>query len=187
MRGRARFPWGWPETTKAPPGGEAFGLARLTMSKSAVGLACGWGCRKALRALHLLVENRVIARYKRDMALTLQSFDGREHYRRGSVVLIVIIYGVLLTVRLTGMPEWMAALVCLPLYVILIAMTYRRLRDAALSGGWIVFMIFALQFGPDWKGFYLSSLLNFVPVFLGWCAPSNAGANPQAATGGQST
>lgn len=115
------------------------------------------------------------------MGLTLQSLSERSRYRIAAIVLLAAAYGWLLLVRLTGNPDWIGALIGLPLYTFLIYLTYRRLRDAALSGGWIVFMIAAFNFGPDWNGFHLSILINLLPVGLAWIAPSISQANPQTA------
>ena len=111
----------------------------------------------------------------------LNSFSELPRYRIASMVLLVAIYGSLLMVRLLGGPDWLSAIVGLPLYVLLLAITYRRLRDAALSGGWIGFMILVINVGPSWNGFYLGNLINLIPVILAWIAPANSGANPRTA------
>lgn len=63
-------------------------------------------------------------------------------------------------------------------------MTYHRLRDAALSGGWLWLMILQIGIGPTWHlsdhitvnfGGYLVSC---IPVILGWVVPAKSGANP---------
>lgn len=117
--------------------------------------------------------------YKFFIALTLQTLSELPRYRVVSTLLIVVVYGLLLTARLTGTPEWLAAIACLPLYTLLIVITYRRLRNAALSGGWIGFMILVFNVGPEWNGFHLGNLINLLPVILAWAAPTNSGANPQ--------
>ncbi|MXO59684.1 hypothetical protein GRI89_09045 [Altererythrobacter salegens] len=61
-----------------------------------------------------------------------------------------------------------------------IVITYRRLRDAALSGGWIGFMILVFNFGPEWNGFHLGNFINLLPAFLARIAPPNSEANQQA-------
>ena len=113
------------------------------------------------------------------MAVTLQKLSELPRYRVASLLLIVAVYGLLLTARFTGSPEWLAAIACLPLYTLLIVITYRRLRNAALSGGWIGFMILIFNLGPEWNGFYLGNLINLLPVILAWAVPTNSGANPQ--------
>jgi len=115
------------------------------------------------------------------MASTLQSFSELPRYKVASVLLVVVIYGLLLTARLAGAPDWLAAIAFFPLYILLIVITYRRLRNAALSGGWIGFMILVFNVGPEWNGFYLGNLINLLPVILAWAAPADSGANPQAA------
>ena len=135
------------------------------------------GCRGG----PLLGGMRTLCAIQVQMALTLQSLADRARYRVASVLLIAVIYGSILTVRLLGAPDWWAALAGLPLYILLIVITYRRLRDAALSGGWIVLMILVFNFGPEWNGFHLSNLINLLPVIPAWVTPTNSGANPQAA------
>ena len=115
------------------------------------------------------------------MSLTLQSLSERSSYRVTSIALLTAAYGWLLLVRLTGYPEWIGVIIGLPLYIFLIVITYRRLRDAALAGGWIILMILVFNFGPEWNGFHVSLLINLLPVALAWIAPSNSGANPQTA------
>ena len=120
------------------------------------------------------------------MSLTLQSLSEqslseRSHYRIASIALVTAVYGWLLLVQLTGYPEWAGAIIGLPLYTFLIFLTYRRLRDAELSGGWIFLMIATFNFGPDWNGFHLSLLINLLPVVLAWIAPSISQENPQTA------
>lgn len=111
------------------------------------------------------------------MDATQGSFSELPRYRIASMALLVATYGSLLMVRLLGGPEWLAAVFGLPLYILLIVITYRRLRDAALSGGWIGFMILTFNFGPSWNGLYLSNLIHLVPVILAWTVPANSGAN----------
>src|SRR5688500_1323899 len=112
-------------------------------------------------------------------------------YRPASAGLILLVYLLPFTVAQLGGPKWLGFLVGLPLYVALIVLTYHRLRNAGLSGGWIILMILALNFGPKWQGpeplvFYASHLLHFVPVALGWLfgdRPAEADAAPNAGQG----
>lgn len=72
---------------------------------------------------------------------------------------------------------WLAFVLGLPIYATLVWLTYYRLKDASLSSGWIVLMILVFHFGPKWDApepfqLYLGVLLNFVPVMMGWIAPS---------------
>jgi uncharacterized membrane protein YhaH (DUF805 family) len=113
------------------------------------------------------------------MNAALNSFSELPRYRIAATALLVASYGMLLVVRLLGAPDWLGAILGLPLYVLLTVITYRRLRDAALSGGWIVLMILAFNVGPSWNGFHLSNLIILVPIILAWIAPANSGANPR--------
>ncbi|HYC96465.1 hypothetical protein [Brevundimonas sp.] len=107
------------------------------------------------------------------MATFLHHLSAIRNYRWASVALIVAtIFLPVLMMRL-GALEWVATLAGLPIYVALVVLTYHRLRNAGLTGGWIVLMILALNFGPRWDGpepltFHLSRLLPLIPVILGW-------------------
>tara|TARA_A100001391_G_scaffold46046_1_gene27099 strand:- start:17664 stop:18011 length:348 start_codon:yes stop_codon:yes gene_type:complete len=115
------------------------------------------------------------------MSSTLQALSERSHYRAASIALLAAAYGWVLLVRLSGYPDWIGAIVGLPLYTFLIVITYRRLRDAALPGGWIILMILVFNFGPEWNGFHLGLLINLLPVALAWISPSNSGSSAQTA------
>ena len=107
------------------------------------------------------------------MATSLQRLSAIQNYRWASVALIVAtIFLPVLMIRL-GALAWVATLAGLPIYVALVVLTYHRLRDARLTGWWIVLMILQLNFGPRWDGlepltFHLSHLLHLIPVALGW-------------------
>lgn len=110
------------------------------------------------------------------MAMFFHRMSAIRNYRRASLALIAT--SVLLPVLMIrlGALEWVAALAALPIYVALVVLTYHRLRNANLTGWWIVLMVLALNFGPRWEGpepltFYLSHLLHLVPVILGWLVP----------------
>lgn len=109
-----------------------------------------------------------------DMALFYRLSE-LQNYRWASVALIGAVNLVPVLMVALGAPDWMALLVALPIYVALVVLTYRRLRNAGLTGWWIVWMILAFNFGPRWEGpapltFYLSHLLHLIPVALGWLA-----------------
>jgi uncharacterized membrane protein YhaH (DUF805 family) len=108
-----------------------------------------------------------------------------QNYRWASVALIGAVILVPVLAVALGASDWIAVLVALPIYVALVVLTYRRLRNAGLTGWWIVWMILALNFGPRWDGpapltFYLSHLLHLIPVALGWLV---RGPRTVAATG----
>lgn len=96
-----------------------------------------------------------------------------QNYRWASAALIVaMILLPVLMVRL-GALEWVATLATLPIFLTLVVLTYRRLRNAHLTGWWIVLMILVLNFGPSWEGLepltlHLSHLIHLIPVALGW-------------------
>lgn len=100
-------------------------------------------------------------------------------YRLASALLVFAILAVVILPPMIGVPKLIGGLVGLYLYVILIVITYRRLRDASLSGNWIAPMILVFQFGPEWNDLYLSSLINLLPVAAGCIVPANWGGNPR--------
>lgn len=105
------------------------------------------------------------------MRSTLESFAAPAPYRRASILLLLASFGLPIAIALLGGPDWLGFLTGAPAYLLLIVLTYRRLRDGALSGGWIALMVFAFNFGPSLDGpgpitFYLGNMLNLVPVIL---------------------
>ena len=100
-------------------------------------------------------------------------------YRLALALLVFAMFAVVTLPPMIGFPKLISGLAGLYLYIILIVVTYRRLRDAALSGNWIAPMILVFQFGPEWNDLYLSSLINLLPVAAGWIVPANWGGNPK--------
>lgn len=97
-----------------------------------------------------------------------------QHYRWASLLLLAIVIFLPVIIVRQGAPDWIAALPSPLAYFGLVAVTYGRLKDAGLSGGWVVLMLLALNFGPRWDGpaplvFHASNLLQLVPIALGWC------------------
>ena len=108
----------------------------------------------------------------------LKRHSGRSEFRAASAVLIILSLVVPLSVVTLGAWAWLAFMLGLPVYAMLIWLTYYRLQDASLSSGWIVLMLMVFHFGPKWGApepfqLYLSELLNYVPVIIGWIAPSH--------------
>ena len=107
------------------------------------------------------------------MATFLHRLSAIQNYRWASVALIAVMILLPVLMMRLGALDWVASLAGLPVYVALVVLTYRRLRDANLSGSWIVLMILVVNLGPRWDGlepltFYLSHILHLVPVALGW-------------------
>ena len=102
----------------------------------------------------------------------LYQISGLPGYRWASGVLIAALLLVpVLLVRL-GVLDWVATVLSFPIFIALVVLTSRRLRNAGLSGWWIVLMIFAMNFGPEWDGppplkLHVSHLLHLIPVALG--------------------
>ena len=107
------------------------------------------------------------------MATFFHRLSGIRNYRRASVALIAAMILLPVLLMRLGAPEWVASLAGLPVYVALVVLTWRRLRDADLSGWWIVLMILVVNLGPRWDGpeplvFHVSHLIHLIPVALGW-------------------
>lgn len=108
------------------------------------------------------------------------------NYRYIAVFLLVLSTAFPLGIQSVQGPDWLGALIGLAAYITLIVVTYRRLKDAALSGGWICSMIVVANIGPSWQGpgdtaLYLGNLIIFIPLTLAWVTPANSGANPRPA------
>ncbi len=76
-------------------------------------------------------------------------------------------------------------LLCLPAYILLCVLTYSRLRNAWLAGGWLALMIIVTHFGPGWRvsshvDFRLGDAIALIPLLLAWFAPARWGSNPLA-------
>jgi len=106
----------------------------------------------------------------------VERFAGRREYRVASIALIA---GLILSFNLS--PRW--ALLAFGIgglcYLALVLLTYFRLRDASLSGWWLLPMIMLFHVGPRWElgswvwgsiAFYLSGFIFLVPVIIGWFA-----------------
>lgn len=96
-------------------------------------------------------------------------------YRWLSLLLLVGMVIVPMTALAMGASRWVAVLLLgFPLYITLVVRTWQRLRNAGLSGWWILPLLIGMNFGPHWEGpwqmdFHLSQILNLIPVVLGWC------------------
>jgi len=115
------------------------------------------------------------------MGSFVQSCAARTPYRIASAILLLAALGIPMTLSTLGSSDWIAALIGITFYVLLIVLTYYRLRDAALAGGWIFLMIISFNVGPAWQGWHIGSLVNLVPIVLAWTVKRGAGANLQAA------
>ena len=82
------------------------------------------------------------------MGSFVQSCAARTPYRIASVILLLAVFGITPTLSMLGGSDWIGALIGLPLYILLIVITYYRLRDAALAGAWIGLMIISFNVGP---------------------------------------
>ena len=102
-----------------------------------------------------------------------------------------LIAGVTFSISLPLMMElswiwgWLAFGIGGVLYVALICLTYYRLKNAALSGWWLLPMVVVLHIGPRWElatwewgwlAIQPSGIISLVPVIIGWFADTS---NPQ--------
>ena len=115
------------------------------------------------------------------MGSFVQSCAARTPYRIASVILLLAAFGLPAILNMLGGPDRIGALIGIALYILLIVITYYRLRDAALAGAWIGLMIISFNVGPGWHGWHIGSLVNLVPIVLAWTVKRGAGAHPQAA------
>eukprot|EP01035_Chromulina_nebulosa_P002313 gene2313-3122_t len=113
----------------------------------------------------------------------------RAPYRRASVMLLVMALALPIALDIWYAPDWLSVLVvfsiCLPAYILLCTLTYRRLRNAWLAGGWVWLMIIVTHVGPAWHvsphhDFRLGDAIGLIPILLAWCMPAQWGDNRQA-------
>jgi uncharacterized membrane protein YhaH (DUF805 family) len=98
----------------------------------------------------------------------------RGTYRLASIALLGTLIAL---IALTGNDRNMTLLpflIGLPLYLSLLSLTARRLRDAGMSPYWAVWMLLGGHFGPKWfvtpdLVLQPSDALWLLPVAMGWC------------------
>ena len=115
-----------------------------------------------------------------------ERFYDRAAYRWASVVLLLAVLSIPVAVSALGGPGWFAFLLVLAPFIMLAVVTNGRLRDAGLSGAWVLLLLLIVNVGPVWHGpasldLYLGNLVNLIPIILGWTVPAGAGASPAAA------
>jgi uncharacterized membrane protein YhaH (DUF805 family) len=102
------------------------------------------------------------------------TISDRRSYRQISVPLLA--GSVLVPTLLAWILNWrfLAFAASLPFYVPLVFFTYRRLRNASVSGLWIIPMFLIIHVGPKWMigslEFYPIGFISFLPVAIGWVA-----------------
>lgn len=101
----------------------------------------------------------------------------RGGYRIGSGLLLVAIIGIAVAFGENWHLPIIPGLIGLMLYIALLLLTIRRLKDAGLSYNWLVFMIVTAKLGPTWQvtpgwGLQVTNLLPLIPVAIGWWARS---------------
>lgn len=117
-----------------------------------------------------------------------ERFSDRRSYRLvSSLLTAAILFPVLFLVSIGQTWEWaLSALAVGTLgYVVLVILTYFRLRDAGRSGWWLLPMIFVINIGPRWilgswgsasATFSPTQLVSLIPVIIGWVAVSRSRA-----------
>jgi uncharacterized membrane protein YhaH (DUF805 family) len=109
-------------------------------------------------------------------------YSGRREYRLASAILAA---ACLVTDLAPGMLEFssgaalLAVAISISSYVVLAILTYHRIRDASLSGWWLLPMFIVFHVGPQWQlgswwwgssSFTPSGIISFLPVIIGWFA-----------------
>lgn len=110
------------------------------------------------------------------MPRAVERLYGRRAYIGASLVLLAAALIVPCGVVALGGPSWLGSLPALAFLILLTIITYGRLRDARLTGNWVVLMLFAFEVGPTWTGpppliLHLGDFVHLIPVILGWAAP----------------
>ncbi|MES2058311.1 MAG: hypothetical protein V4564_20410 [Pseudomonadota bacterium] len=111
----------------------------------------------------------------------LHPYSELARYRWISIALLVVALGLPVAVDHFSGPHWLGVILSVLILILLDILTYWRLREAALSGSWIILAIISFNIGPAWHDYHLGSLINFVPVLMAWFAPIGFGAHPQTA------
>ena len=111
------------------------------------------------------------------MPKTVERLYGRRAYIGASLALLIAALLLPSGMAALGLPGGLGSLFALGFLILLTIITYGRLRDARLSGSWVVLMLFAFEVGPTWVGppplvLYLGDLVHLIPVILGWVAPA---------------
>lgn len=109
-----------------------------------------------------------------------QTFGPDGGFDRGAYRIVCpILFGVALAVLVAtgddGRVPLGPGLMLSAIYVLLILLTVRRLRDAGMSALWIAFMIITIHVGPTWRvsstiEFQAGGLLTLIPVMIGLVA-----------------
>jgi uncharacterized membrane protein YhaH (DUF805 family) len=109
------------------------------------------------------------------MPKNLKEFADRSLYRRGSLALWLFIH-LTIASALIGAPAWIVLIAAFGATIYLTIITYYRLHDAGLSGGWVLLLL--LQIGPSGHFadyFYVnlgSSILSLSLIVALWFLPA---------------
>jgi uncharacterized membrane protein YhaH (DUF805 family) len=128
--------------------------------------------------------------YLTPMQSMTETYSVLPAYRSAATTLLVAGLGLPICIALLGGPDLLGVVVGISALLCLTVVTYRRLRDAALSGGWIALFLLSINIGPSWDApgpihFYLFNLVALVPILMAWFAPTDFGANPRTNRKGQ--
>ena len=111
----------------------------------------------------------------------------RSEYRIISAILVLSEVPIAIAI-LEGwvVATWISFLIAVSSGLLLIFLTYRRLRNASLSAWWLSPMLLSFHVGPSWHlgafSYWPSGLIALVPVIIGWFAPSSRERDSWTAT-----
>ena len=102
-----------------------------------------------------------------------RGMTARGPYRLVSIVLVAAVIVVMVLAGGNRDMPLLPFLVATPLYLSLVSLTARRLRDAGISPYWVVWMLLNFRVGPKWfvtSGIVLqpSDALTLLPIVMGW-------------------
>jgi uncharacterized membrane protein YhaH (DUF805 family) len=103
-----------------------------------------------------------------------------ENYRLAVPAMLAVSLAILALVRWSGADDLWLLPVSVPLYLLAVVVTFRRLEAIGKSGWWILLMVTSFRVGPEVLGFTVGSVMNLVPVLLAWREPKS-GAMPAEA------
>ena len=121
-----------------------------------------------------------------------EKYSTPRQYRIVSSLLVGVI-ALSLGLPLLIKPQWgwtlLAFVIGAALYIGLTLLTYFRLRDASLSGWWLLPLVLQFNIGPKWFSadwewshisFYPSGLICLIPIIIGWVAATRKPQDPVA-------
>lgn len=96
---------------------------------------------------------------------------GLAHYRIAAPSLIAAALAAGAIIRQFGLHEAWLAVSAMPLYLVAIVLTFKRLEQSGRTGWWVVLMLTNFSFGAAFFDITPAILINLLPVALAWPAP----------------